>query len=74
MSCLLNRSAVRSFILAKIEAMRPGLASRVSGKVLDQYEARLRSWIVEDVQRHPSRGKTFVDSFCCETAGVKEQC
>ncbi|KKM09624.1 hypothetical protein LCGC14_1722740 [marine sediment metagenome] len=57
---LLNRTQVKAFILAKVQSMRPGMPlERVSKDALDWYEARLRAWIIEDVEKHPSIGKTF---------------
>lgn len=62
MSNLLNRSAVKKFILAQIKAMRPGMEkqlTRVSIQALDDYEARLRVIIKSDIMTHPTLGKTF---------------
>ncbi len=59
---LINRKALRRFIIDKAQAMRPGMFTRVSGKALDEYEARIRAWVIDDIQRHPSIGKTFVES------------
>lgn len=59
---LLNRSSTKKFILAKIAALRPGMEeriTRVSGKALDNYEARLKSMIEIDIMKHPSIGKTY---------------
>lgn len=56
------RSKFRGFVLRKLESMRPDL-TRVSSKLLDEYETFLRAIIVEDIRRHPSRGKTFGESF-----------
>lgn len=62
MSHLLNRSQMKKFILAKIESLRPGMEeqlTRVSKSALDNYEARLRLMIEDDIISHPSCGKTF---------------
>lgn len=59
---ILSRSRIRGFILRKLQSMRPDL-TRVSGKIIDQYEAMLRATIVDDIRAHPSRGKTFMDSL-----------
>ena len=60
MSNLINTSATKKFILAKIQALRPGMPlTRVSKEALDNYEAKLRVWIESDIMRHPSIGKTF---------------
>lgn len=57
---LLNQAETKRFILAKIQSMRPGMPlDRVSKDALDWYEARLRAWIIEDVEKHPTIGKTF---------------
>lgn len=57
---LLNRAETKRFILAKIQSMRPGMPlERVSGEALEWYEARLRAWIISDVAKHPTIGKTF---------------
>jgi len=62
MSSLLNRSALKKFILAKIAALRPGMEkriTRVSSEALDNYEAKLKNSIEIDIHKHPSIGKTF---------------
>lgn len=60
MSSLLNHSATKKFILAKFESLRPGMPiTRVSKEALEKLEARLRVWIIEEVNRAPSLGKTF---------------
>jgi hypothetical protein len=60
MASILNQSATKKFILAKFESMRPGMPiTRVSQESLEKLEARLRAWIIEEVERHPSLGKTF---------------
>lgn len=57
---LINRKAVKSFILGKLDAMRPFLKiSRVSKCALDDYEAKLMAMIIKDIQCHPTMGKTF---------------
>jgi hypothetical protein len=69
MTSLINREATKRFILAKVKSMRPGMPiSRVSGDAMDHYEARLRAWIVEDVRRHASVGKTFKAAYLVSTA------
>lgn len=61
MSSILNNAATKKFILAKFRSMREGMPiTRVSQSSLDKLEARLRAWIVEEVRRHPSIGKTFI--------------
>lgn len=61
MSSLLNKSETRKFILAKFRSLREGMPiTRISAESLEKIEARLRAWIIEEVERHPSIGKTFV--------------
>jgi len=62
MSSLLNRSAVKKFIIAKLASLRPGMEKEltsVSKEALDKLEARLRVWIESDIMHHPSRGKRY---------------
>ena len=57
---LLNRSAVKQFILAKLETLRPGLGlTRVSAEAIDKLDAKLRVLIIGEINRHPTVGKTF---------------
>lgn len=61
MSSILNRAATKKFIIAKFVNLRPGMPiTRVSQDSLDKLEAKLRAWIVAEVERHPSIGKTFI--------------
>jgi len=40
--------------------MRPGMPiTRVSKDAIEKLEARLRAWIIEEVEKAPSIGKTF---------------
>ncbi len=60
MASILNQSATKKFILAKFISMRPGMPiTRVSKEALEKLEARLRAWIIEEVERCPSIGVTF---------------
>lgn len=60
MSSILNQAATKKFILAKFQSMRPGMPiTRVSKESLEKIEARLRAWLIAEVERHPSLGKTF---------------
>ena len=60
MSSLLNQVATKKFILAKFKSMRPGMPiTRVSKASLEKLEAKLRYWIINEVDIHPSIGKTF---------------
>lgn len=57
---LLNKSAVKQFILEYLKSKRPHLRiGRVSKKALDHYEALLTNRIMADVFSHPTKGKTF---------------
>lgn len=61
MASLLNKSQTKKFIIAKFKSLREGMPiTRVSQKSLDVLEARLRAWIIEEVERCPSIGKTFI--------------
>ncbi len=60
MQSILNQAATKKFIIAKFRNLRPGMPiKRVSKDSLEKIEARLRAWIIEEVQRHPSIGVTF---------------
>jgi len=60
MNSILNQSACKKFILAKFSSMRPGMPiTRVSKDAIEKLEARLRAWIIEEVEKAPSIGKTF---------------
>jgi len=60
MSSLINKSAMKKFIIEKFKRLRPGMPiTRVSSEALDKIEANLRASVIEDVKRHPSIGKTF---------------
>ncbi len=62
MSHLVNRSQVKVFIKAKLATLRPGMEeqlTRISKQALDNYEARLRIMIEDDIMTHRSCGKTF---------------
>jgi hypothetical protein len=62
MGHLINRKQIKIFIMAKLKAMRPGMEeqlTRVSKSALDNYEARLRIMIEDDIMTHRSAGKTF---------------
>lgn len=60
---LLNKKGVKTFILSKIKALRPGMEkqlTRVSSQALEDYEGRLRSMIESDIMTHPAKGKTYM--------------
>ncbi len=58
---LLNKKAVRGYILGRIEKTRPHLKfNRVSGQAIEDVEAKLKLMINRAVHSHPSTGKTFL--------------
>ncbi len=57
---LLNRSNTKKYILQMAEALRPGWnCNRVSKDSMDKINAKVKNYIREEVERHPSIGKTF---------------
>jgi len=57
---LINKSELKKYILAKIEATRFGWdATRVAGNVAEKVEATLKVLIDNHVHSHPTMGKTF---------------
>lgn len=60
MSHLLNKKAVRTYILEQAKVVRPGWScERVSAAVINGLEARLRGIIKRALHQHPCMGKTF---------------
>ena len=59
MAGLLNRSAVRKYVLEYAGETRHQPFSRVSPEVYDAAEERLRSFLRGVVRCHPSNGKTI---------------
>lgn len=60
MKSLINSSAVKDFILRQVDERRAHLGiTRVSSKALQRYQTLLRNAIIADIERHPSKGKTF---------------
>ena len=60
MANLINRSAVKKFVLEHAKITRSGWeCKRVSKEYLDNLEARVRLLIEKDVHQHPTLGKTF---------------
>jgi hypothetical protein len=52
---------VKSYILKKCEANRPGWGcERISAKVLNEINIYLKLQIEDSVKRHPTKGKTFL--------------
>jgi len=60
MSSLINKSALKKYILAQLKAKRPHLEmTRVSSDALARYESSLKVKILADIKLHPTKGKTF---------------
>jgi hypothetical protein len=60
MGSLLNKSAVRKFIMERWKRLRPGHEMTcVSAEALTWAESRLRNEIDAMINRHPSVGKTI---------------
>lgn len=60
MSILINKKAVKSYILAKNEQLRPGWKyTRISQEALEEINAKLKTIINRAIESHPSIGKTF---------------
>lgn len=60
LTSLLNRAAIKKYILDKANNMRPTWGcTRVSKEAVEAIESKLRALIVAQVQAHPSIGKTF---------------
>jgi len=61
MSSLINRAAVKKYILKRCESHRTGWdCSRVSKQALDEIDAFIRMKLIDSVHIHPSIGKTFM--------------
>lgn len=57
---LLNRKAVRNFLLERAAQLRPfNKFERVSQETLNRIDAELRARLTSMVQRLPSKGKTI---------------
>jgi hypothetical protein len=60
MANLLNRKAVKEYIIQHCEKQRPGWdCTRVSQQVIEQINAFVKNKINDSIDRHPSKGKTF---------------
>lgn len=59
MRSLTSPTNVKKFALDVSEKHRAGKFKRVSQEALDRWEARLKSIIIDDIQRHPSVGITI---------------
>ncbi len=57
---LINQKETRDFILSKCEEIRPNLGlERVSKDALTLIDIYLQDMILDMIQNHPSKGKTF---------------
>lgn len=56
----LNRARVKRTALELAAATRAHKFSRVGTTFLERIEARTRAAIVEEIKRHPSKGKTLL--------------
>lgn len=60
MITLINKTAVRNYILEKVKLERPGWkCTRISPEALSQLEARFMNIIDNLVKSHPTKGETF---------------
>lgn len=55
----INRSSVRKLALDYSKANRAGRFTRVGKEFFQRIDARVRVMITDEVQRHPSIGKTL---------------
>ncbi len=56
---LINKKAVREYLLKYSKQNRNGRFTRVSNKLLHQINARVADTCIDAVMRHPSVGKTL---------------
>ncbi len=56
---LINRSAVRQYVLESAKAMRSHTFTRVGASTYVAAESQLRNWLDGLIRQHPSRGKTI---------------
>ena len=60
MSSLLNRAALKRFLLDRAKVIRPHhRLSRVSEEALEHLENSLRNQASELIRRHPAKGSTI---------------
>ena len=60
MSSLLNRAALKRYLLDRARVIRPHhRLSRVSEEVLEHLENSLRNQASELIRRHPAKGSTI---------------
>ena len=51
---------MRKFILEQARVLRPGWDCRqVSASSLDEIESRVRNTVIQLIESHPTKGKTF---------------
>ena len=55
---IINKAHCKTLALETIQKTRPQF-NRVSKEFLDRIEAHLRSYIIAEIHRHPSVGKTI---------------
>lgn len=55
----INRSSVRRLALDYAKANRAGRFTRVGKEFFERIDARVRIMVTDEVQRHPSIGKTL---------------
>jgi len=60
MSSLVNRAALKRYLLDRAKVMRPHhRLSRVSEEALENLESMLRNQASEMIRRHPAKGSTI---------------
>lgn len=59
MANLVNKKALRAFILERVRAVRHHEFTRVSTNTLDQCEAALKIYVDRQLEILPSKGKTI---------------
>ena len=60
MSSLLNRAAIKRYLLDRAKVIRPHhRLSRVSEEALEHLENNLRNQASELIRRHPAKGSTI---------------
>ena len=61
---VINRVAMKKYILATAEAIRPGWdCKRVSASALNEIEAFVRTRVRQSVRMQPTKGKTFMSFY-----------
>ena len=60
MSSLLNRAALKRFLLDRAKILRPHHSfTRISEEAMEHFENSLRNQAVELLRRHPAKGTTI---------------